>query len=177
MSLDLQPHLQGDLLRLRPLEPADREPLWSVARDPLLWEQHPDKTRSEPEGFALFFDAALASRSALTVIERSSGEVAGSTRFYDWDPERREVAIGYTFLARRLWGGPANAQMKRLLLGHAFGSVERVWFHVAATNLRSRRAMEKLGARVDRHGLRQQNGQMLDFCYYRIDREEWRARA
>lgn len=174
MSFDLQPHLPGDLLELRPLGPGDRLPLWEVARDPLLWAQHPDKTRSEPEGFARFFDAALASQSAFAVIERASGQVVGSTRFYDWEPARGEIAIGYTFLARRLWGGEANREMKRLLLDHAFGAAARVWFHVAAMNLRSRRAMEKLGARLDHHGLRPQNGEMVDFCYYRVDRDDWK---
>lgn len=175
MPFDLQPHLHGATLSLRPLQPSDREPLWAVARDPLIWEQHPDKTRSDPQGYARFFEAALASRSALTVIDNASGEVVGSTRYYDWDPRTQEVAIGYTFLARRMWGGTANREMKRLQLEHAFTAARTVWFHVAAMNARSRRAMEKLGARLSHHGQRPQNAVMTDFCYYRIDRDDWKG--
>ena len=170
MSLDPQPRLSGQHLTLRPLTLTDLEPLWSVSRDPLIWEQHPDKTRSDRAGFGRFFAAALESNAALAVLDKATGEVIGSTRFYDVDPQRRETAIGYTFLARRYWGGPWNAEMKQLLLAHALAEVDRVWFHVAATNWRSRRAMEKIGARLSHHGPRPQNGEMMDFCYYVIEK-------
>ncbi len=174
MTFELQPHLRGQWIELRPLQEADRAASWAIARDPLLWELHPDKTRAELVGFKRFFDRALASASAFAVVERASGEVVGGTRYYDLELAKREVAIGYTFLSRRCWGGPYNLDMKRLLLNHAFGSVDTVWFHVADMNLRSRRAMEKLGAVLSHHGPRPQNGQLFDFCYYRIDAAQWR---
>jgi N-acetyltransferase len=74
--------------------------------------------------------------------------VIGCSRYTDYEPGER-VAIGSTFLARSHWGGAANAQMKRLMLRHAFTEVSEVRFTVAERNLRSRRAVEKLGAKLD----------------------------
>lgn len=173
MDFDLQPLLRGERLILRPVRPDDREPLWQVARDPLLWALHPDKTRCEPAGFARFFEAALECGSALVVLDAATQRVIGSSRFYDWDPGAREVAIGYTFLAREFWGGYANRDMKQLMIAHAARWAERIWFHVGKHNLRSRRAMEKIGAMAAFEGLRPQNGEMIEFVYYRVDVAGW----
>lgn len=169
--LDLQPRLTGPTLLLRPLEADDRQGLWEVSRDRLIWAQHPNPERATPEGFATFFDEALASGGALAVVDRASGAIIGSSRYYDCDPAGSSVAIGYTFLARDRWGGGTNGEMKRLMIDHAFTAVRTIWFHVAATNLRSRRAMEKIGARLSHHGPRPTGGRIIDFCFYRIDRE------
>ena len=173
MSFDLQPWLVGQLLTLRPLEASDFESLWEVSKDPLIWDQHPDKTRCDREGFGRFFDGAMESGAAFAVIENASGQVIGSTRYYDWNPAEKEIAVGYTFLARRFWGGEFNREMKKLVIEHALRQVEVVWFHVAVMNMRSRRAMEKQGAVLSHHGPRPQNGVMVDFCYYRIDHASW----
>ncbi len=172
MEFDLQPQLRGQLLTLRPLQASDREALWEVARDPLIWEQHPDKTRYEPEGFARFFESSLESGSALVVLD-AHGKIIGSARYYDWDPELREVAIGYTFIARSAWGGAVNRELKQLMIGHAARWAERVWFHVGKHNLRSRRAMDKIGAKAQFEGPRPLNGEMIPFVYYRIDTRGW----
>jgi len=176
MEFDLQPTLTGESLILRPLRPDDLEALWAVARDPLLWAQHPDQTRHTREGFERFFAAALAG-GALAVVDRRSGRVIGSTRYYERDAQRREVAVGYTFLAREFWGGRANREMKRLLIEHAAPHADAIWFHVGSQNLRSRRAMEKLGAEAAFEGQRPQNGEMVDFIYYRIAPARWLARG
>ena len=72
---DLQPVLKGRLVTLRPLEPADHDRLFAVAADPLIWEQHPDKSRSQPAGFRTFFQQALDSGGALLALETGSGRV------------------------------------------------------------------------------------------------------
>lgn len=166
---DMQPQLRGPTLWLRPLQQSDQEALWEVAGDPLVWELHPDKTRSERAGFLRFFQNSLESGGALAVLDAASGKIIGSSRFYDWDPARQEVAIGSTFLSRQFWGGGTNREMKELMLGHAMRWAHHVWFHVATTNLRSRRAMEKLGAQAVFEGQRPLNGELIDFVYYRID--------
>ena len=71
---------------------------------------------------------------------------SGVSRFANLDAERSEVEIGWTFLVRSLWGGEANAELKRLMLTHAFRFVETVVFQIGERNLRSRRSVEKLGA-------------------------------
>lgn len=168
-DFDPQPVLRGSRLLLRPLVPGDRDALWQVARDPLLWDQHPDKTRCDPEGFARFFQAALDSGSALAVVDARSDRVIGSSRYYELDAARREVAIGYTFIAREYWGSGVNRELKRLMIEHAAPWVDRIWFHVGTGNLRSRRAMEKIGASAEFEAQRPQNGEMVDFIYYAID--------
>ncbi len=176
MEFDLQPVLQGKRLTLRPMVPQDLEPLWNVASDPLLWEQHPDQTRHTRAGFERFFANALAG-GALIVEDRASGRVIGSSRYYEWMPAKREVAIGYTFLAREFWGGKANREMKRLLIEHAAPFADVVWFHVGKHNIRSRRAMENIGGTQVFEAQRPQNGELIDFVYYRIEPAHWHPRG
>ena len=168
-DFDAQPTLVGETISLRPLSAEDFEPLYAVASDPLIWADHPEPVRYQRPVFERFFDSALTSRSALVVTDKVSGEVAGSSRYYDWDPTVREVAIGYTFLARSRWGGATNREMKRLMLEHAFRWAGVVWFHVGMHNLRSRRAMEKIGGVRARDERRELNGIVHDYVVYRID--------
>jgi len=146
MAFDLQPHLKGELIELRPLTPNDWDELFAVASDSLIWEQHPEPDRYREVVFRIFFRDALESGGAFIIIDRKTQQIIGSTRFYGYDPEKSEIEIGWTFLARKCWGGRYNAEMKRLLLNHAFKFVESVVFFVGEENVRSQRAMEKIGA-------------------------------
>jgi N-acetyltransferase len=145
MSFDLQPILKGELLELRPLRAEDFHDLYAVAADPLIWEQHPIKDRYKEEVFKGFFREALESGGALIAIDCRDGRVIGSSRFHGYDKERSEIEIGWTFLARSHWGGIYNREMKRLMLGHAFRFVNSVIFLVGPQNVRSQRAVEKIG--------------------------------
>lgn len=146
MNADWQPTLVGERISLRPLAEADLEPLFAVAADPLLWEQHPDKTRSTREGFEKFFRAGMESKGALAIVDRTSGKLIGSSRFADHRVEAGSVEIGYTFIARSHWGTGTNAELKRLMLDYAFARVKTVYFVIGPENFRSRKAVEKLGA-------------------------------
>ena len=146
MEFDLQPHLKGELIELRPLAPADWDELFAVASDSLIWEQHPEPDRYKKDVFRIFFKEALESGGAFVIIDRQTQHIIGSTRFYGYDPDQSEIEIGWTFLARKCWGGRFNAEMKRLLLNHAFKFVESVVFLVGEENVRSQTAMEKVGA-------------------------------
>jgi RimJ/RimL family protein N-acetyltransferase len=146
MSFDLQPHLKGELLELRPLRPEDWDNLFAVASDSLIWPQHPESDRYKEEVFKVFFREALECGGAFVVIDRKNQQIIGSTRFYGYDPEKSEIEIGWTFLARKYWGGRYNREMKELLLTHAFRFVENVVFFVGEKNFRSQKAMEKIGA-------------------------------
>jgi N-acetyltransferase len=143
--LDLQPTLTGTHITLRPLVAQDFHALFAAASDPLVWAQHPDPDRGTREGFPPFFDGALKSKGCLVAIDATRRLVIGWSRFSNYAPGER-ITIGYTFLARSHWGGAANAEMKRLMLRHAFTDVQDVMFTVAEHNMRSRRAVEKLGA-------------------------------
>jgi len=146
-AFELQPVLEGRLLLLRPLEPGDFDALHAAAGDPLIWEQHPEPDRWTPAGFRRYFDGAILSGGAFAVLERATGRVVGSSRYDRLKPEASEVEIGWTFLERRLWGGEHNREMKALMLEHAFRFVERVVFVVGEDNLRSQKALTKIGAR------------------------------
>ena len=144
-TFELQPHLVGDLIEVRPLRPDDWESLFAVASDPLIWEQHPASDRYQEEVFREFFREALASGGALVVIDRKTQQVIGSSRYYGFDAGESEIEIGWTFLARSYWGGEYNGELKGLMLDHAFRFVESVIFKIGPTNFRSRRAVEKIG--------------------------------
>ncbi len=144
-AFDPQPHLVGRLVELRPLRADDYDALYAAASDPLIWELHPDE-RWREDVFRDFFAQHLASGGALLILDHAKGNVIGTSRYDGYDPEKSEVEIGWTFLVRSHWGGTVNAELKQLMLDHAFRSVERVIFLAAVENLRSRRAIEKLGA-------------------------------
>jgi N-acetyltransferase len=163
MAFDLQPRLQGKLLELRPLRADDFPALYAVASDPLIWEQHPSKDRYQEAVFKEFFREALASGGALIAIDAKDGQAIGSSRFHGYDPEHSEIEIGWTFLARSHWGGSYNGEMKQLMLRHAFQFVKQVIFLVGPENVRSQRAVEKLGAL--RVGSRPDAGGRESFVY------------
>lgn len=157
MTFDLQPTLKSEMLELRPLRAEDFEDLCAVASDPLIWEQHPDSDRYKPDVFRKFFEEALQSGGALIAIDRKTDRIIGSSRFHGYDLERSEIEIGWTFLARSHWGGTYNGEMKRLMLSHAFKFVDNVIFSIGSNNVRSQRAVEKIGGirvgtRTDPHG-------------------------
>ena len=145
MPFELQPTLRSEILELRPLQAGDFEQLYAVASDPLVWEQHPDSDRYKLDVFQKFFDEAMQSGGALIALDRENNRVIGSSRFNCYDAVRSEVEIGWTFLARSHWGGVYNGEMKRLMLSHAFKFVDNVIFFVGSTNVRSQRAVEKIG--------------------------------
>jgi RimJ/RimL family protein N-acetyltransferase len=144
---------EGELVRLRPIEAADWAGMFAVASDPLIWEVHPEQDRYKEENFRLFFDGALSSGMGLTILDRASGEIIGSSRYHGFDPELSEVEIGWTFIARRCWGGAYNREIKRLMLDHAFQFADTVVFWVGERNWRSQKAMSKIGG-VLRSGMR-----------------------
>lgn len=144
--MNFQPTLQGELLRIEPLRVDDFERLYQAASDPLIWELHPKPDRYKREFFQKdYFDSAIADGCSVIAIDQKTNEVAGCSRYYDYKPENIAVSIGYTFLARKYWGGKYNFEFKKLMIQHAFQSLDKVIFEVGAQNLRSQKAMEKIG--------------------------------
>ena len=165
-----QPTLHGEHVQLRPIRADDLDALHAAAADPLVWEQHSERNRHERPVFERFFAGALECGGGLVALD-AAGNVIGSSRYYDWDPSDRSVVIGYTFLARSHWGTGANREMKRLMLDHAFRWAKTAWFHVSPGNVRSQRALERIGARLDRQQDVSVGGVMSPRMIYRIDRE------
>jgi N-acetyltransferase len=144
-EFDFQPTLEGERVTVRPIQPADWDGLYAAASDPKIWEQHPATDRYTEPVFRAYFDGAIASGSAFVFVDRESGRLFGSSRFYGLDTDKSEIEIGWTFISRDHWGGSYNREVKTLMLEHAFRFVDTVVFWVGENNLRSRRAMEKIG--------------------------------
>lgn len=144
-AFDFQPTLVGPRVTVRPIEPADWDGMFAAARDPGIWELHPAPDRYQEGPFREYFDDAIACGMAFTFVDHSREIIIGSSRFNDYDPAAGEIEIGWTFLSRDYWGGSYNAEIKKLMLDHAFQFVDTVLFWVGEANLRSRGAMEKIG--------------------------------
>jgi len=176
-NFDLQPHLEDNRVALRPLDPNDFEALYEVASDPLIWEQHPNKDRYRREIFEIFFKGAIESGGALLAFDKESKKAIGSSRYYEADPEKKSVAIGYSFLGRQYWGHTYNKSMKTLMLNHAFKFVTEVIFHIGENNIRSQKAIEKMGAKyagtveMQYYGEEKVNRNFI----YRINTNDWRT--
>jgi RimJ/RimL family protein N-acetyltransferase len=174
MAFELQPVLEGRLVRLRPLRHDDWDALFAAASDPLIWELHPDSDRYKEDVFRRYFDGAIDSRGAFAVLDAKTDAVIGSSRYHGYDEATSEVEIGWTFLARSHWGGAANAEMKDLMLRHAFRFVRNVIFRVGPQNWRSQRAVEKIGGRRIGTALDDTGRESVVF---RITAEEFRSRG
>ncbi|RVU86301.1 N-acetyltransferase [Leucothrix sargassi] len=169
--INLQPLLIGSTVRLRPLEDKDFDSLYESASDPQIWALHPDSERYQRDIFhKRFFESALASGGALVIEEVDSGRIIGSSRYYEWDAESREISIGYTFIASEHWGNGVNSEVKRLMLEHIFQWASVVWFHIGKINIRSRRAVEKLGAIFSYEKERELEGKSYIQQYYKLKR-------
>lgn len=150
-KMNWQPLLKNELITLRPLIQTDFDALYSVASDPLIWEQHPNNDRYLEPVFRDFFALALDSKGAFVIIDNSTNNIIGSSRFYEYDAIKKQVVIGYTFISRAYWGTNYNRNIKELMMNYAFQFVDAIHFHVGITNYRSRRAMEKLGGEIIGH--------------------------
>ncbi len=146
MQFELPSVLEFKNVRLLPLRETDLEALYRVASDPLIWEQHPNKERYQRPVFEIYFKGAIESKSAFLVSDKTSGKIIGCSRFYDFNAKNKTICIGYTFLSRNCWGKSYNKSLKTVMLNHAFNFVDSVIFHVGHKNIRSQKAMEKLGA-------------------------------
>lgn len=168
-AFDFQPTLSGERVTIRPIRPEDWDETFRVASDPLIWEVHPARDRYTEPAFRDFFDGAIASGSAFAFIDQATGAIIGSSRYHGYDSVSREVEIGWTFLSRDYWGGSYNAEVKRLMLDHAFRFVDVVVFEVGVGNTRSQKAMEKIGG-VRRPGTvaRTINGAAVDHVIFEI---------
>lgn len=147
MPFDLQPtFLHDDLIKMVPLKETDFDKLFEVASDPLVWEQHPNPNRYKLEDFRTYFNGAMASKGAFLILDSNTNEVVGCSRYYDYNEEDNSVLIGYTFIGTKFWGNGYNKSLKKLMLDYAFQFVDKVYFHIGALNIRSQKAIAKIGA-------------------------------
>ncbi len=172
IPLDRQPTLIGARVALRPTRPDDWDAHWAIAADPLLWAVHPAWDRYKEPVFRAYFDANLASGGSMTIVDPATAAVIGASRFWEVDPATGSVEIGATYIARAHWGSGANRAVKQLMLAHALAAVPAVTFRIGASNGRSRRAVEKIGARLtDRRDVSLMAGVPTEHVIYEITRD------
>ncbi len=169
MCFDFTPILSDRVVSIDQLEPADLEPLFTIASDKNLWAGHPKKDRYQRPVFEQWFEEAIASNHALKIFETKTGAMIGSSRYYEYDALNKEIAIGYTFIGTAYWGGEINKRVKNLMLNHAFKTVDKVWLHVDPSNIRSQKAVLKLGATFTH--LEEKEGEAYE-CY-EIPKQVW----
>lgn len=169
--MDLQPTLENELLKIRPLQPHDKAALFKAASDPLIWDQHPNK-RNEAAEFERFFTESLESGGALVILDQSNNQIIGSSRFKRVTGFPNGVEIGWSFLKREFWGGRYNRIFKELMMAHAFEYVDYIFFHIALENMRSRRAVEKLGGKPVTPELQKKLEERPDRITYFLSRPE-----
>lgn len=178
------PVLEGDIVRLEPLGESHWAGLLAVGLAPAIWRWTIDCPETAHD-LRQWFDRARREQEEgasipLTTIERASGAVVGSTRYGHLDGEDRHVEIGWTWIAPAWQRTAVNTEAKYLMLGHAFEEwgCHRVELKTDVLNVRSRRAIERLGAReegVFRKYQRSQGGRMRDTVMYSIVDSEWPA--
>ena len=165
--------MKGYLVELRPLARSDFDVLYDAAKDPLIWEQHPESDRYTLELFQRYFERGIESGGAFVVIERATGRIIGCTRYCNLKAAESEIEIGWTFLERAFWGGSYNREMKTLMLDHAFRFVDRIVFVIAESNLRSRKATEKIGGKFLRRTESEPGRPPVPFVTYAITRFQY----
>ncbi|MBK8516461.1 MAG: GNAT family N-acetyltransferase [Saprospiraceae bacterium] len=146
MNFSIQPLLQNKIAIIQPLQESDFERLFAVACDPLIWEQHPNKNRYKRDVFETFFKGAIESEGAFLIVDNVTNEVAGCTRFYDYNQDKNLILIGYTFYAKKFWGSGMNNLVKTSMLDYIFTYLNTVHFHIGATNFRSQVAIGRFNA-------------------------------
>ena len=146
MNINTQPTLENKKVILYPLREKDFHVLYTVASDPKIWEQHPNKDRYKKEVFRTFFDGAMQSKGAFKIVDKATGNTIGSTRIYDYNEQEDSIFIGYTFYAVAYWGKGINGLVKATMLDYIFQFVSKVHFHIGANNIRSQIAIIRLGA-------------------------------
>lgn len=145
-GFDPQPTLEGRTIAIRPLTPDDWDGLFAAAGHPAVWAGHPASDRYTREKFEPYFGLLLESGGTVAVIDRAKNAIIGCSRYYPAPDREDSLSVGYTFINHDYWGGPTNFELKRLMLDHAFEHYDEVWFHIAPTNIRSQKAVAKLGA-------------------------------
>ncbi len=166
-------NLEDELVKLLPLIESDLEALYDVAADPLIWEQHPANDRHELAVFRKFFEDAMKTGSAFKISDRRTNEVIGSTRYYDHDAGASSVCIGFTFLARKYWGGEYNRSVKKLMIDYAFRHVNRIVFHIGAENIRSQKATAKFGSVKTGEFTTLRNGKPQLSFEFALEEKDW----
>ncbi|MEV4258975.1 GNAT family protein, partial [Spirillospora sp. NPDC049652] len=178
-----RPVLTGRYVRLEPLSQEHAEGFLEAGKDAEVWRWLGSRQPADLAGMRAFVADALAAyerreRVPWAQIDAATGEVAGTTSYYEIAPAHRNLYIGHTWIGARWQRTGVNTESKLLLLERAFdelGAV-RVGWHTDRLNERSRAAIQRLGASFEgfhrKHRLRP-DGTFRDTAVYAMIDTEW----
>jgi N-acetyltransferase len=174
--------LEGDHVRLVPLEADHLDALWEVAREEALWRWIPYPIRSRDD-LRDYIRTAVADRGAGTSLpfattERSTGRLIGSSRFGNIVPADYRAEIGWTWVGVPWQRSTVNSEAKLLMLDHAFGTwhCHRVEFKTDSLNEQSRAGLLGIGATFEgifRNHMVTHTGRLRHSAWYSITDDEW----
>ena len=145
--MNLQYKLENTNFILKQLTSFDFNLLYTIGRKKKIWAQHPEDDRWKKEKFKFFFDNGLKNEFGLYgIFDKSNNNIIGSTRFYSYERIEKAIRIGFTFFIPEYWGTNANAEIKFIMLDYIFNYIDKVYFDIGKNNIRSRKAIEKIGA-------------------------------
>jgi N-acetyltransferase len=176
--------LKGNSALLVPLEASYIDELYEYGKDESLWTHY---TFREMRTYQRFKDFIMGSVSAMgageneftfCIIDKQTGKPVGTTSFLDIQPESKSLEIGRTWVAKHLHGTGLNVECKYLLLKHCFEEIGliRVFFKTDSNNIRSQKAMEKIGAKYEptlRNHMIREDGTFRHSAYFSIIKAEW----
>jgi RimJ/RimL family protein N-acetyltransferase len=174
--------LKGKTVDLIPLEKTHFDELYSAASDKELWKHIPSDC-SNKEAFDKMYDFSLTEREKgnqypFIIFHKETKKIIGSTRLFEIYPNDKKLEIGWTFIIQQYWGTTVNLECKLLLLTFCFETLKanRVQLKTKDTNIRSRKAIEKIGAVFEgifRKDRIQDDGTTRNAAYFSILNDEW----
>jgi RimJ/RimL family protein N-acetyltransferase len=174
--------LQNDFVRLEPLSAEHFDRLLHIAQAPEIWQflsvNGTDRDLLLNELKSAILRRATGEEYAFTIFDAKTGDVIGSTRFYNMYPQHRKLEIGWTWYIPAVWGKGHNNACKLLLLTYCFETLKtvRVQFQAHDKNMRSRAAIRKIGAKYEgtlRNERLRYNGELRNTAIFSIIEEEW----
>jgi RimJ/RimL family protein N-acetyltransferase len=176
--------LKGDEIELLPLEKEHLEDLFLAAANKEIWELT-SVNYSVEEIFYPNFNNAINEREKGTaypfvIVHKRSNKIIGTTRFLEIYPNDKKLEIGVTWIMKEYWGTTVNLECKLLLLDYCFDTLKanRVQFRAKDNNLRSRKAIEKIGGQFEgtlRKDKIEPNGVPRNTAFYSILDDDWQA--
>ncbi len=175
--------LQGEAIRLEPLSQDHAEGLFHASKDPQIWEWLTRPAFADIKDVRHWIQLAnhmqaIGDQLPFAIISNENGLAIGSSRYLNIHQDNKSLEIGWTFLAPKFWGTPVNPEVKYLLLNHAFQTLNayRVQFAIDSRNLRSQKALLRLGAKQEgtiRSERINYDGYRRDSVYFSILDHEW----
>ena len=174
--------LHGNTVVLLPMENAHFAELCALANDKRIWEFIP-VDMSDPEACMRSFSTALTerekeSRFPFVIVHKTQHKIIGSTSLMDLQPAHKKLEIGWTWLQPEYWATTVNLECKLALLSFCFEELHanRVQLKTDETNLRSRKAIEKIGGHYEgtlRQDMLRDNGTIRSSAYFSLLAAEW----